>query len=234
MSEALLVVRELRAGYGASVVLDGVGFALARGRALALLGRNGVGKSTLITTLMGLTSLHAGSVRFSGVELGRASTYARARAGIGWVPQERGVFPSLTVAEHLVALARPGPWSPARVYELFPSLASRSRQHGDQLSGGEQQMLAIGRALVTNPRLLLLDEPMEGLAPVIVQQLAQVIRRLRSESEMAIILVEQYARLALALTDDVLVLDRGSVVHRGASGALEADSGLQERLLSVR
>ncbi|HWO13030.1 MAG TPA: ABC transporter ATP-binding protein [Polyangiaceae bacterium] len=234
MSEALLVVRELRAGYGASVVLDGVGFALARGRALALLGRNGVGKSTLITTLMGLTSLHAGSVRFSGVELGRASTYARARAGIGWVPQERGVFPSLTVAEHLVALARPGPWSPARVYELFPSLASRSRQHGDQLSGGEQQMLAIGRALVTNPRLLLLDEPMEGLAPVIVQQLAQVIRRLRSESEMAIILVEQHARLALALTDDVLVLDRGSVVHRGASGALEADSGLQERLLSVR
>jgi len=234
VSEALLVVRELRAGYGASVVLDGVGFALARGRALALLGRNGVGKSTLITTLMGLTSLHAGSVRFSGVELGRASTYARARAGIGWVPQERGVFPSLTVAEHLVALARPGPWSPARVYELFPSLASRSRQHGDQLSGGEQQMLAIGRALVTNPRLLLLDEPMEGLAPVIVQQLAQVIRRLRSESEMAIILVEQHARLALALTDDVLVLDRGSVVHRGASGALEADSGLQERLLSVR
>jgi len=234
MSEELLVVRDLRAGYGASVVLEGVSFALARGHALALLGRNGVGKSTLITTLLGLTTLHTGSIRFAGAELCRASTYARARAGFGWVPQERGVFASLTVAEHLVALARPGPWSPARVYELFPALASRSHHHGDELSGGEQQMLAIGRALVTNPSVLLLDEPMEGLAPVICEQLAQVIRGLRSESEMGIILVEQHARIALGLTDDALVLDRGSVVHRGPSAALLDDAALQERLLSVR
>jgi len=234
MSDVLLRVSELRAGYGAAVVLEGVGFELARGRALALLGRNGVGKSTLITTLMGLTTRHAGAIHFAGLDLGRASPYARARAGIGWVPQERGVFASLTVDEHLGALARPGPWSPARVYELFPSLASRSRHHGDQLSGGEQQMLAIGRALVTNPRLLLLDEPMEGLAPVICDQLARVISDLRAAGEMALIVVEQHAKIALELTDDVLVLDRGRVVFRGASRTLLNDAALQERLLSVR
>jgi len=233
MSDELLVVRELRAGYGAAVVLEGVGFELARGRALALLGRNGVGKSTLITTLMGLTTLHAGSIRLSGAEMARASTYSRARAGLGWVPQERGVFASLTVAEHLVALARRGPWSPARVYDLFPALAARATHHGDQLSGGEQQMLAIGRALVQNPSVLLLDEPMEGLAPVICEQLAQVIRGLMSERSMAIVLVEQHAKIALGLTDEVLVLDRGHVVHRGPSAALLADAALQERLLSV-
>ena len=234
MTEALLSVSELRAGYGASVVLEGIGFELARGQALALLGRNGVGKSTLITTLMGLTTQHAGAIRFAGVDLGRASTYARARAGLGWVPQERGVFASLTVDEHLSALARPGPWSAARVYELFPGLASRSHHHGDQLSGGEQQMLAIGRALVTNPRLLLLDEPMEGLAPVICEQLARVIGDLRAAREMALIVVEQHARIALELTDDVLVLDRGRVAFRGTSGSLLHDPALQERLLSVR
>ena len=234
MSEALLSVDELRAGYGASVVLEGIEFELVRGRALALLGRNGVGKSTLITTLMGLTTQHAGSIRFAGVVLGRASPYARARAGMGWVPQERGVFPSLTVDEHLGALARPGSWSPARVYELFPALASRSRHHGDQLSGGEQQMLAIGRALVTNPRLLLLDEPMEGLAPVICEQLARVIRDLRAAREMALIVVEQHAGIALELTDDVLVLDRGRVAFHGTSASLLHDPALQARLLSVR
>jgi branched-chain amino acid transport system ATP-binding protein len=229
----LLEVTDLTAGYGASVVLEGVSFALPEARSLALLGRNGVGKTTLITTLMGLTTRHAGSLIFDGRELSRAPTFARARAGLGWVPQERGVFPSLTVAEHLSALARPGAWNIAGIYELFPSLAARARQRGDQLSGGEQQMLAIGRALVTNPRVLLLDEPMEGLAPVIVEQLARVIRALRDRTRMSMILVDQHARLALELTDEVLVLDRGRVVHRGASSVLLADLALQERLLAV-
>ena len=230
---ALLEVRELSAGYGAGVVLDGISFTLAEGESLALLGRNGVGKSTLITTLMGLTNRHAGSIVFAGAEIAALQTFARARAGLGWVPQERGVFRSLTVAEHLRVVARPGEWTDARVFELFPSLAARARQRGDQLSGGEQQMLAIGRALVTNPRLLLMDEPMEGLAPVIVEQLGRAIRELRERSGMGLILVEQHARLALALTDQALVLDRGRVVHRGPSAALAGDAALQERLLAV-
>jgi branched-chain amino acid transport system ATP-binding protein len=228
-----LVVKELSAGYGASVVLESISFTLPEARSLALLGRNGVGKTTLITSLMGLTTLHGGSVAFAGTDLSRAPTYARARLGLGWVPQERGVYPSLTVAEHLTAVARPGEWHSARIFELFPALKSRVRQRGDQLSGGEQQMLAIGRALVTNPRLLLLDEPMEGLAPVIVQQLARVIQELRDRTRLSMILVEQHARLALGLTDEVLVLDRGRVVHRGPSAALLSDDALQERLLAV-
>jgi branched-chain amino acid transport system ATP-binding protein len=230
---ALLEVKDLSAGYGAAVVLEAVSFSLAEGRSLALLGRNGVGKSTLITTLMGLTTRHAGSIVFAGSEIGRAASFVRARAGLGWVPQERGVFPSLTVAEHLRVVARPGEWNEARVFGLFPSLLSRAKQRGDQLSGGEQQMLAIGRALVTNPRLLLLDEPMEGLAPVIVEQLGRAIRELRDRTRMSLILVEQHARLALALSDDALVLDRGRVVHRGPSAALAADAASRERLLGV-
>ncbi|HTV17559.1 MAG TPA: ABC transporter ATP-binding protein [Polyangiaceae bacterium] len=230
---ALLEVKQLTAGYGAAVVLEAVDLSLGEGRSLALLGRNGVGKSTLITTLMGLTTRHAGSIVFAGQEIGRASTYLRARAGLGWVPQERGMFPSLTVAEHLRVVARPGEWDATRVFELFPSLKARARQRGDQLSGGEQQMLAIGRALVTNPRLLLMDEPMEGLAPVIVEQLGRAIQELRDRTRVSVILVEQHARLALSLTDEALVLDRGRVVHRGPSTALAADAALQERLLAV-
>lgn len=233
MSAAGLEVSGLNAGYGSAVVLESIAFELAPGRSLALLGRNGVGKTTLITSLMGLTTWHAGSIRFGGRELARASTPTRARAGLGWVPQERGVFPSLSVAEHLDAVACPGEWTPARIYALFPSLDARRRQRGDQLSGGEQQMLAIGRALVTNPRLLLLDEPMEGLAPVICEQLAAVIRELSDRARMSMILVEQHARLALSLTDEVLVLDRGRVAHRGASRVLLQDDALQARLLSV-
>jgi branched-chain amino acid transport system ATP-binding protein len=229
----LLEVSELSAGHGEAIVLDSVSFTLAEGESLALLGRNGVGKTTLITTLMGLTNRHAGSIVFAGKEIGRAATFARARAGLGWVPQERGVFPSLTVAEHLRVVARPGAWDQQRVYELFPALSARRRNRGDQLSGGEQQMLAIGRALVTNPRLLLLDEPMEGLAPVIVEQLGRAIRQLRDRTQMSLILVEQHARLALALTDQALVLDRGRIVHRGPSAALAADTALQDRLLAV-
>jgi branched-chain amino acid transport system ATP-binding protein len=233
VSGAALTVHELSAGYGSAVVLEAVDFELGAGRSLALLGRNGVGKTTLINTLMGLTTCFGGSIRFDGRELTRLRTVARARAGLGWVPQERGVFPSLSVAEHLDAVMCPGEWTPARVYALFPSLEARRRHRGDQLSGGEQQMLAIGRALVTNPRLLLLDEPMEGLAPVIVEQLAGVIGELRDRAHMSMILVEQHARLALRLTDDVLVLERGRVVHRGASEVLLKDEALQTRLLSV-
>jgi branched-chain amino acid transport system ATP-binding protein len=230
---ALLEVRELSAGYGEAVVLESVSFSLGAGESLALLGRNGVGKSTLITTLMGLTTRHSGAIVFAGSEIGSVPTFVRARAGLGWVPQERGVFPSLTVAEHLRVVARPGEWGEHRVYELFPALAARSRNRGDQLSGGEQQMLAIGRALVTNPRLLLLDEPMEGLAPVIVEQLGRAIRQLRDRTGISLILCEQHARLALALTDQALVLDRGRVVHRGPSAALAADAASRERLLAV-
>jgi branched-chain amino acid transport system ATP-binding protein len=233
VSTDLLAVHDLCAGYGAATVLDNVSFSIAEGSSLALLGRNGVGKSTLLCTLMGLTRQHSGSIRYAGTELRGRSTFQRARLGLGWVPQERGVFPSLTVEEHLAAVARPGPWTAERVYELFPSLAGRTQNRGLQLSGGEQQMLCIARALVTNPRLLLLDEPMEGLAPVIVEQLGGVLRQLLAQGEMSIVLVEQHARLALALTHEVLVLDRGRVVHRGPSAELANDAAAQHRLLAV-
>ena len=228
-----LLVSGLSAGYGDAVVLDDVSFSLAPGGSLALLGRNGTGKTTLLTTLMGLTRQHRGSMSCRGRELSRLSSYQRARLGLGWVPQERGVFPSLTVHEHLQAVARPGVWTAERVYQLFPSLAARRANYGNQLSGGEQQMLAIGRALVTNPSLLLLDEPMEGLAPVIVQELTRVLGELLAGGSMAVILVEQHARLALSLTEQVLVLDRGRIVHAGPSAALSADGELQRRLLAL-
>jgi branched-chain amino acid transport system ATP-binding protein len=228
-----LLVSELSAGYGDAVVLERLSFSLAPGGSLALLGRNGTGKTTLLTTLMGLTRQHAGSIQCKGRELSRLSSYQRARLGLGWVPQERGVFPSLTVHEHLQAVARPGAWTLERVYRLFPSLSARKRNLGHQLSGGEQQMLAIGRALITNPSLLLLDEPMEGLAPVIVQELTRVLRELLAEGSMAVILVEQHARLALSLTEQVLVLDRGRIVHSSPSQLLASDAELQRRLLAL-
>jgi branched-chain amino acid transport system ATP-binding protein len=233
VSAALLVLDAVCAGYGSSVVLEDISFALGEGDSLALLGRNGVGKSTLLCTLMGLTRLHRGSISYAGNDLARRSTFERARLGLGWVPQERGVFPSLTVSEHLAAVARPGYWTRERAYELFPSLAHRTNNRGLQLSGGEQQMLAIARALVTNPRVLLLDEPMEGLAPIIVEQLDRVLRQLLGRGGMSLILVEQHAQLALSLTSQVLVLDRGQVVHRGPSAALLADAAAQQRLLAV-
>jgi branched-chain amino acid transport system ATP-binding protein len=233
VTSELLVVSGLRAGYGHSVVLDDVSFSLAVGSSLAVLGRNGVGKTTLLVTLMGLSKLHGGSILYDGVEASRRSVFERARAGFGWVPQERAVFPALTVQEHLEAVARPGRWDAARAYELFPALMARRSNRGNQLSGGEQQMLAIARALVTNPRLLLLDEPMEGLAPVLVEQLTLVLRQLLAEQSMSIILVEQHARLALGLTEQVLVLDRGRVVHRGPSALLGRDTEAQRRLLAL-
>ncbi len=229
----LLSVDGVVAGYGDSVVLEDVSFTLQEGGSLALLGRNGVGKTTLLLTLMGITRLRKGRVSWRGSDLTVVPTHLRAHAGLGWVPQERCVFPSLTVEEHLLVVARPGDWTLQRVYELFPRLAQRREHLGNQLSGGEQQMLAIGRALMVNPTLLLLDEPMEGLAPVVVQELATLIRRMVSQTRMALILVEQHARLALGLTSDALVLERGRVVHRGRSEALLADPAALGRLVGV-
>jgi branched-chain amino acid transport system ATP-binding protein len=229
----LLAVENVTAGYGEARVLDDVSLALAEGESLALLGRNGAGKTTLLVTLMGLTRVFAGRVRFRGGDLARLARHRRAQAGIGWVPQERHVFPSLTVDEHLAAMARPGPWDAVRAYELFPRLEERRRTLGNQLSGGEQQMLAIARALVTNPRLLLLDEPMEGLAPILVQELLAAIRGLVAHGGLAVIIVEQHARLALGVTRSAIVLERGRVVHRGESAALAADSAALSRLVAV-
>jgi branched-chain amino acid transport system ATP-binding protein len=229
----LLAVEGVTAGYGDSVVLEDVSLAMEEGDSLALLGRNGVGKTTLLVTLMGLTRLHAGSLRWRGGDLAALPTHRRSQAGLGWVPQERFMFPSLTVEEHLTAVARPGPWTVAKVYEIFPRLAERRANFGNQLSGGEQQMLAIGRALMVNPRLLLLDEPMEGLAPIIVQELMNVIRELVEDSGMAVIVVEQHARLALSLTRRAIVLERGRIVHRADSEALAADTERLHRLVAV-
>jgi branched-chain amino acid transport system ATP-binding protein len=190
------------------------------GQTLAVLGRNGVGKTTLLATIMGHTRLHGGGIRFAGREIATLPPYRRARLGIGFVPQEREIFSSLTVAENLTVAERPGQWTLARVYEFFPSLAERRRNHGNQLSGGEQQMLAIGRALMGNPTLLLMDEPLEGLAPVVVDTLLAGLDRLKREDELALLLVEQHAKLALELAQIAIVLDRGAIVFTGTSREL--------------
>jgi branched-chain amino acid transport system ATP-binding protein len=222
----MLEVSQLRAGYGETVVIEDLALNVAPGAALALLGRNGVGKTTLLTTLMGLNTVHGGSVRFAGRDIGALPPQARARAGLALVPQERQIFRSLTVHENLRVSAQPGAWTMDRAYALFPRLAERRGNLGHQLSGGEQQMLAIGRALVANPKLLLLDEPFEGLAPVIVDDLVEAIRRLREDATqrgLAIVLVEQHAELALELTQQAIVLDRGRMVWEGDSTTLLGD-----------
>jgi branched-chain amino acid transport system ATP-binding protein len=230
----LLLAESLTAGYGDSIVLEDVGVKLAPGESLALLGRNGVGKTTLLLTLMGLTRLKRGRVVFNGDDLTNVPTFRRAHAGLGWVPQERFMFPSLTVEEHLTVVARAGgPWNLERVYKIFPRLHERRRNLGNQLSGGEQQMLAIARALMTNPKLLLLDEPMEGLAPIIVQELMKVIGDIVRAGEFAVIVVEQHARLALQLTQQAIVLDRGRIVHSSTSESLMRDPALLDRLVAV-
>jgi len=229
----LLAVDRLTAGYGDSIVLEDVSLELDEGGSLALLGRNGVGKTTLLLTLLGLTRLKSGSISWRGEQIASLPTFRRAQAGLGWVPQERFMFPSLTLEEHLTVIARPGPWTLARVYALFPSLERRKRNLGNQLSGGEQQMVAIARALMTNPKLLLLDEPMEGLAPIIVQELMKIIGELVRAGEFAVIVVEQHARLALTLTQQAMVLDRGRVVHRGLSEELLRDQAKLDRLVAV-
>jgi branched-chain amino acid transport system ATP-binding protein len=229
----LLVVEGVTAGYGNAVVLDDISFTLGERDSLTLLGRNGVGKTTLLVTLMGLTRVHRGRLQWAGRDLQSTPTWRRAQAGVGWVPQERFIFPSLTVAENLGVVARPGPWKLERIWKMFPGLYERRANYGNQLSGGEQQMLAIARALMVNPKLLLLDEPMEGLAPIIVQELMQVIRNLVDDAGMAVIVVEQHAKLALSLTKQVLVLDRGRIVHRGASADLLGDPESLHRLVTV-
>jgi branched-chain amino acid transport system ATP-binding protein len=226
----MLELREVRAGYGDAVVLDGISFALAEGGRLAVLGRNGVGKSTLLLTLMGYTRLHRGALLWRGHDISRLPPHRRARLGIGWVAQEREIFASLTVQENLTVAARPGDWTLERAYALFPRLAERRTHRGNQLSGGEQQMLAIARALLTNPRLLLLDEPLEGLAPLIVEELAQALANLAG---VAMILVEQHAEIALSLTTQALVIERGRIAHAGASRELAADERLLERYVGV-
>ena len=234
MSEPLLELAGITAGYGPSVVLEEVSFALAEGGSLALLGRNGVGKSTLLLTLMGLTRLHRGIIRWRGGEISRMPPHRRAQSGIGWVAQEREIFPSLSVEENLQVAARPGRWDVAEIYDLFPRLAERRRNRGNHLSGGEQQMLAIARALMTNPSLLLLDEPLEGLAPVIVEELTGAISRMRAEQGMALVLVEQHAEIALALTAEAVVLERGRIVHRAPSPTLLSDHATLDRLLGLK
>ncbi len=241
MTEALLALRDLRAGYGESIVLDGVSFDLAEGGSLAVLGRNGVGKTTLLATIMGCTSVHAGAILWRGRDITRMASHLRARLGIGWVAQEREIFPSLTVEENLTVAARPGrqrgrqggQWTRRAVCELFPRLAERRSQKAGSMSGGEQQMLAIGRALMTNPALLLLDEPLEGLAPIIVEELAGAITGMIAQEGTAVILVEQHAQVALSLTRDVVVLERGVIAHRGRSAALMQDQAALERLVGL-
>jgi len=230
----LIRAEGLTAGYGEAVVLEEVSLSLEEGGSLAVLGRNGVGKTTLLLTLMGLTRLKHGRIALLGADITGLPPWRRAQAGLGWVPQERCMFASLTVEEHLTVAARPGgPWHLARAYRVFPRLEERRHHRGNQLSGGEQQMLAIARALMTNPRLLLLDEPTEGLAPIIVQELLKVIGQIVRAGEFAVIVVEQHARLALGLTRQAMVLDRGRVVHRSASERLLNDPATLDRLVAV-
>jgi branched-chain amino acid transport system ATP-binding protein len=239
MSE-LLKIRELSAGYGEAVVLQNISFSLAEGETLALLGRNGTGKTTLLDTLAGATHQHAGQIDFAGHALHTLPSHQRAAAGIGWVPQERNIFKSLTVHENLTAVARvprdgqsSRPWTPERVYEMFPRLAERKTNLGTQLSGGEQQMLAVGRALVLNPRLLLLDEPLEGLAPIIVEELLRAIARITREEGLSAIIVEQHPQAILAISHKAVVLDHGEVVHAGTAQELREQPDMLNTLLGV-
>jgi branched-chain amino acid transport system ATP-binding protein len=230
----LLRVEALSAGYGEARVIQGIDFALRDGRSLALLGRNGVGKTTLIDTLVGVTTRFAGRIFLGGEDISRLSPHARARRGIGWTPQERNIFRSLNVEENLTAVAVPGPWTVQRVYGLFPRLQERRTNGGRQLSGGEQQMLAIGRALMLNPRLLLLDEPTEGLAPIIVDELMAALSELAREG-LSMIIVEQKPKKILPFTDHAIVLDRGAIAHEAPSADLLADpSALDAHLTATK
>ena len=230
----LLRLGGVRAGYGATVVLEDIALSLPERGSLAVLGRNGVGKSTLLGTIMGHTTLHGGSIEYRGKPVSKLPIYERARLGMGFVPQGRWIFPSLTVEENLTVAGRAGPWTLERVYEFFPSLSERRTHMGNQISGGEQQMLAIGRALMGNPALLLMDEPLEGLAPIIVDALLLAMQRLIREEALTVVLVEQSARLALEVTEHAMVLNRGCVVYSGPSDELLADSKRLANLIAVQ
>ena len=228
-----IAVQDLVAGYGQTVVLDGISFEVPPGGTLAVLGRNGVGKTTLLTTLMGLTQRHRGTIALGDAAIEGLPTHRRARMGLGYVPQEREIFPSLTVEENLAVASLPGGWTQDCVFELFPGLKERRRNTGNRLSGGEQQMLAIARALVGGPKVLLLDEPLEGLAPIVVEALFEALAKIRDETGVTMIMVEQKAELALSFTQDAIVLDRGRIVYRGTSAAIKSDEEMQHRLLAV-
>jgi len=228
-----LTLRQVSAGYGETVVLEDVNLALAPGESISVIGRNGVGKTTLLATVMGHTTVHRGAVTLGGESLERVPIFRRARRGLGWVPQEREIFPSLSVRENLTIGARPGQWTLERVFELFPNLAARLSNMGNQLSSGEQQMLSIARALLTNPSVLLMDEPTEGLAPVIVEALAAILQRLRGEGALSIVLVEQNSRVALAFSPRTIVMDKGRIVYDGESAALSADPERLAALIGV-
>ena len=229
----LLTIERLSAGYGEAVVLNEVSLTLAEGQSLALLGRNGMGKTTLINSIVGVTRFIAGSIGLDGRDITPLRADQRAHAGIGWVPQERNIFKSLTVVENLTAVARPGPWTEARIYELFPRLEERRRNLGNQLSGGEQQMLSIARALIGNPSVVLMDEPSEGLAPVIVEELARAVKRLAATEGLTMIVVEQNTRLALDISPRTAVMDRGRIVFDGPSAELKRDADKLHRLIGV-
>jgi len=233
MPETLLAISDLRAGYGESIVLDGISLQLPEGGSLAVLGRNGVGKSTLLLTMMGFTRVTAGSISWRARDITRVAPHRRARLGIGWVAQEREVFPSLTVEENLTVAARPGRWDLHAIYALFPRLQERRRNMGNHLSGGEQQMLAIARALTTNPALLLLDEPLEGLAPIIVDELTDAIGRMMADAGTAIILVEQHTDVALSLAQEAIVIERGTIALQGPSQTLLTDQASLDRLVGL-
>lgn len=230
---AHLQISDLYAGYGSSTILHGISLSLDTGDSLAILGRNGAGKSTLLATLAGTTHVHSGHIRLNGSDLTQQPGYRRARAGLGWVPQERAVFSTLSVEENLTVVARPGHWTVERVYACFPRLADRRQNLGGQLSGGEQQMLAIGRALMLNPRVLMLDEPLEGLAPLVAHDLLQTLAMLIRDHAMTVIIIEQHPAQVLPLTQQAIILERGRIVHRDASTNLLADTQTLEHRLGV-
>jgi len=230
---SVLELRHVTAGYGETVVLEDIDLTLGRGEHVSVIGRNGVGKTTLLATIMGHTTLHRGEVMLGGARLDRVPVFRRARSGLGFVPQEREIFPSLSVRENLEIGARPGNWTSERVFELFPNLKARLCNAGHQLSGGEQQMLSIARALLTNPSVLLMDEPTEGLAPVMVEALTTVLPRLRGERALSVVLVEQNSRVALAFSARTVVMDKGRIVYDGESAALSAEPEYLARLIGV-
>jgi len=234
MAEPLLQFTDVRSGYGEAVVLDGVSLALPANGSLALLGRNGVGKSTLLLTAMGFVTLVRGTIHFAGKDISGLAPHKRSHLGLGWVPQEREIFPSLSVEENLTVAARSGRWDVGAIYGLFPRLKERRANMGNQLSGGEQQMLAIARTLMTNPKLLLLDEPFEGLAPIIIEELTAAVRKMAEDEGIALVLVEQHAEVALGLTRDAIIIERGRIAHSAPSGELLQDRNTLDRYLGLK